>query len=154
MPKRSDTILDISTVHLSKPFSKIVLKGTPKNFQSGFIAQRRRGVLDGVFLYSEHLLCPNCGVWAEPSWFPFRDSGWLRPVIHRRENKLLSALCLSSKPVYFMLLCVILPTISNTFEDHYHGPLRRGKGWGQHVAWLIGWLNTCATKHIHHTLCS
>lgn len=120
-PKSPDTILDISTVHLYKSFAKIVLKGTPKNFQAGFIAQRRRGVLAGVFLYSNHLLCPNSGVWAEPSWFPFRDSGWLRPVIRRRGNKLLSGLCLSSRPVYFMLLwlCHSFPCVchpSNYFK--------------------------------------
>lgn len=43
-----------------------------------------------VLLCSDRLLCPNSGVWAEPSWFPFRGSGWLRPVIRRKGNKLVS----------------------------------------------------------------
>lgn len=60
------------------------------NFQAGFRAQRSRGVLAGVFLYLNHLLCPKSGVWAEPRWFTFRDSGWLRPVIRTRGNKLVS----------------------------------------------------------------
>lgn len=110
---------------------------------------RLRSPMSGFFFFSERLLCPNSGVWAPPSWFPFRDSGWIWPVIRSRGNKLLSGLCLSSRPVYFMLLwlchsfpcvCVILPTISNSFEGHYRGPLRRGEGWGRPAGCLARWL--------------
>lgn len=108
----------------------------------------------GVFLDSNHLLCPSGGVWAEPSWFPFRDSGWLRPVIRRRGNKLLSGLCLCSRASlfhatlalpFFSFACVILPTISNTFEGHYHEFLSQ-EGLKGGAGWLLGSL--VGRKHV------
>lgn len=113
------------------------------------------------FLCSEHLLLPNSGVWAEPSWFPFRGSGWLRPVIHRGGNKLLSGLCLSSRPVYFMLLRLrhSFPRVSHpsNYLKHFWGAITKGlcgavKGG---VGWLLAvWLKTCATKRTRYTVCS
>lgn len=150
-PQSSDTVLDISTVRsYISPFTDCFKRNTQEFFRQALVAQRRRGVLAGVFLDSNHLLCPSGGVWAEPSWFPFRDSGWLRPVIRRRGNKLLSGLCLCSRAslfhatlaLPFFSFCVCHP--SNYFK-HFRGPLPRASfsggldGWGRLVAWLAGW---------------
>lgn len=54
MPERSDTILVISTVHLYKPFQSFFFFFFVKKHPRTFRAQRRRGVLAGVFLYSNH----------------------------------------------------------------------------------------------------
>lgn len=155
MPERSDTILDISTVHLYKSFQScfFFFKETPKNFQSpgetwGF----------GWCFSLLKSLCPNSGVWAEPSWFPFRDSGWLRPVIRRRGNKLLSVSprgqfisCYFALPFFFLRVSSfqLFETLLRAITSGLSGGVKGG------VGWLLGSLvgrKHVASKHTHHTL--
>lgn len=145
MPERSDTILVISTVHLQyispfKVFFFFFCKETPKNFQS---PEETWGF--GWCFSLLKSLCPNSDVWAEPSWFPFRDSGWLRPVIRRRGNKLVSVSprgqfisCYFALPFFFLRVSSfqLFETLLRAITSGLSGGV---KGGARLVAWLAGW---------------
>jgi len=116
--------------------------------------------LDGVFLYSKHSLCPNSGVWAEPSWFPFRQ--WLALACNSRRGKQIALWCLSLLEASLFHALSALPffslrvssfqlfqTLLRAITMGLSGVVKGGVG-----RLLAGWSKTCAPKHTHHTLCS